>query len=54
MPLDAAAAPKTVTATLHYIERSPQRPVRYVGEPPADAQNWNGIDDLSRHYSFYS
>ena len=45
MPLDISAAPKHVTATLHYLRRTEQRPVRYVGEPPPGAVSWDGIDD---------
>jgi hypothetical protein len=45
MPLDSSVSPQNVTATLHYLQRSAQRPVRYVGEPPPGAVTWNGIDD---------
>jgi hypothetical protein len=45
MPLDVAPHPQTVTSTLHYLKRGPERPARYVGEPPAGAPVWNGIDD---------
>ncbi len=45
MPLDISVAPKNVTATLHYLQRTNQRPVRYVGERPPGADAWNGIDD---------
>lgn len=45
MPLDISSAPNNVTATLHYLQRTAQRPVRYVGEPPPGAVSWEGIDD---------
>jgi hypothetical protein len=45
MPLDAVAAPKTVTATLHYLERGAERPARYVGDPSPGVAVWNGVDD---------
>jgi hypothetical protein len=45
MPLDISAPRKNVTATLHYLQRTAQRPVRYAGEPPPGAVAWNGIDD---------
>jgi hypothetical protein len=45
MPLDVSIASKNVTATLHYLKRTGQRPVRYVGEPPPGAVAWDGIDD---------
>jgi len=45
MPLDVAVSPKTVTATLHYLVRGAERPVRYAfGHPQADTP-YNGIDD---------
>lgn len=45
MPLDAATSPKTVNATLHYLVRGPEKPVRYVGDVPDGASRYNGIDD---------
>jgi hypothetical protein len=45
MPLDNSSLPKNVTGTLHYLQRTAERPVRYVGEPPPGAVEWNGIDD---------
>jgi hypothetical protein len=45
MPLDAAASFQTVVATLHYLKRGPDKPVRYVMEPPPGVPSWNGIDD---------
>jgi hypothetical protein len=45
MPLDAAALPRTVTATLYYLQRGPERPARYLFEPPAGVPAWNGVDD---------
>jgi hypothetical protein len=47
MPLDATQA-QTVTTTLHYTKRGPERPVRYVMEPPPGVPAWNGIDDPQR------
>jgi len=35
MPLDVAASPHTVTATLHYLKGGPDKPVRYVKDPPS-------------------
>jgi hypothetical protein len=43
VPLDTVA--RTVTATLHYLKRGPEKPVRYVGELPPGVPEWNGIDD---------
>jgi hypothetical protein len=45
MPLDVSVSPKNVTATLHYLVRTAERPVRYAGETPPGAVAWNGIDD---------
>jgi len=45
MPLDVTVSPSNVTATLHYLKRGTQRPVRYAGEFPPGAVAWNGIDD---------
>ena len=45
MPLDISSSSKNVTATLHYLQRTAERPVRYVGELPPGAVAWNGIDD---------
>jgi hypothetical protein len=45
MPLDAAASRHTVTATLHYLKRGTEKPVRYAMEPPPGLPSWNGIDD---------
>jgi len=45
MPLDATVQTKPLTATLHYLKRGPEKPVRYVSDPPADVPQWNGIDD---------
>ncbi len=44
MPLDAAQA-KSLTTTLHYLERGSEKPVRYVFDPPPGVPQWNGIDD---------
>ena len=45
MPLDVTVSPKSVTATLNYLVRGAEKPVRYVDEPPAGAPGYNGIDD---------
>jgi len=45
MPLDVTVSPKSVTATLHYLVRGAEKPVRYVDEPPPGAEGYNGIDD---------
>ena len=45
MPLDLASKTKPITATLHYLKRGPEKPVRYVEEPPPGVPQWNGIDD---------
>ncbi len=45
MPLDVAAAAKTLTATLHYLKRGGEKPAYYRIEPPPGVPKWNGIDD---------
>src|SRR5580704_9734961 len=46
MPLDIAQARQhTTTAELHYLVRTPEKPARYVMEPPPGVPEWNGIDD---------
>src|SRR5205823_10864294 len=45
MPLDVAVQAKSLTATLHYLKRGPEKPVRYVFDPPPGVPQWNGIDD---------
>lgn len=45
MPLDVSVSPANVTATLHYLKRTAEKPVRYIGEPPPGAVPWSGIDD---------
>jgi hypothetical protein len=45
MSLVADIRPKPLTATLHYLKRGPEKPVRYVFDPPAGVPQWNGIDD---------
>src|SRR5438552_8761551 len=45
MPLDVAAAPKTVISTLHYLKRGTEKPASYRVEPPPGVPRWNGIDD---------
>lgn len=37
-----------LTATLHYLKRGPEKPVRYVFDPPPGVPQWNGIDDPRR------
>jgi hypothetical protein len=44
MPLDAVT-PHTLTTTLHYLKRGPEKPARYLIEPPPGVPRWNGIDD---------
>lgn len=41
----AAIQTKPLTATLHYLKRGPEKPVRYVADPPPGVPAWNGIDD---------
>ena len=45
MSLAVAVRPQTVTATLNYLVRGAERPVRYAGEVPPGAKEWNGIED---------
>jgi hypothetical protein len=45
MSLDAAVAPRNLTATLHYLKRRPEKPTYYRIEPPPGVPRWNGIDD---------
>src|SRR6201984_1520300 len=45
MPLDVAVPPKTLTSTLHYLERGAAKPARYRIEPPPGVSRWNGTDD---------
>ena len=45
MALDAAIAPRNLTATLHYLKRGPEKPAFYRTEPPPGVPQWNGIDD---------
>ena len=44
MPLDTAPR-QTVTAELHYLRRTAEKPARYVMEPPPGVPQWNGVDD---------
>jgi hypothetical protein len=44
MPLDAAA-PQTLTATLHYLKRGAEKPAYYRIDPPPGVPKWNGTDD---------
>ncbi len=39
MPLDVTVSPKNVTATLHYLVRGAEKPVRYVDGPPPGAES---------------
>jgi hypothetical protein len=48
MPLDVAVAGQTTIAELHYLMRTPEKPARYVMEPPPGVPQWNGIDDPQR------
>ena len=45
MALDAAVAPRNLTARLHYLKRGPEKPVFYRIDPPPGVPQWNGIDD---------
>jgi hypothetical protein len=45
MPLDIVSSPQSLTTTLHYLVRGPERPVRYVEAPPPGVPQWNGVDD---------
>lgn len=45
VPLDITRPPQTFRARLHYLQRSTEKPVRYVNEPPPGILAWNGIDD---------
>jgi hypothetical protein len=45
MPLDVTVSPKHVRATLHYLVRGAEKPVRYVDEAPPGANEYNGVDD---------
>jgi hypothetical protein len=45
MSIDAAVQAKPLTATLHYLKRGPEKPTRYVFDPPPGVPQWNGIDD---------
>jgi hypothetical protein len=45
MPLDIMPTARTVTSTLHYLQRGKDKPARYVSEPPPGVPRWNGIDD---------
>jgi hypothetical protein len=45
MPLDVAAAPKTLTTTLYYLKRGAEKPAFYRIDPPPGVPKWNGLDD---------
>jgi hypothetical protein len=38
-------SPRPLTATLYYLKRTADRPVRYVKDPPRGVPAWNGVDD---------
>ena len=46
MSLDAAIAPRNVTATLHYLKRGAEKPAYYRVDPPPGVPRWNGEDDM--------
>jgi hypothetical protein len=45
MPLDVAVAPKTLTSTLHYLQRGSEKPAYYRIDPPPGVPRWNATDD---------
>jgi hypothetical protein len=45
MPLDVAEYAKTLTATLHYLQRGADKPAYYRIDPPPGVPKWNGTDD---------
>jgi hypothetical protein len=45
MPLDVAVTPKTLTATLHYLKRSDEKPAYYRIEPPPGVPKWNAENE---------
>ena len=45
MPLDVAVAPKTLSSTLYYLQRGPEKPAYYRIEPPPGVPKSNGITD---------
>jgi len=45
MPLDNLSEAKSLTTTLQYLKRGPQKPVYYRVDPPPGVPRWNGIDD---------
>jgi hypothetical protein len=45
MSPDAPIIPQNLAATLHYLERGPEKPAYYRTEPPPGVPQWNGIDD---------
>src|SRR5437868_2677262 len=45
MRVDVGVQAKSLPATLHYLKRGPEKPVRYVFDPPPGVPQWNGIDD---------
>ena len=45
MPLDTVLHPKTLSSTLHYLQRGADKPARYRTDPPPGVPRWNGVDD---------
>lgn len=45
MPVGETVNPRNLTATLHYLERGPEKPVYYRIDPPPGVPRWNGVDD---------
>lgn len=45
MSLDAGIASHNLTAKLHYLKRSAEKPAFYRIDPPLGVPQWNGIDD---------
>ena len=51
MPLDITPPrQQTTTAELHYLIRTPEKPARYVMEPPPGVPAWNGVATLVRNF----
>ena len=51
MPLDITPPrQQTTTAELHYLIRTPEKPARYVMEPPLGVPAWNGVATLVRNF----
>ncbi len=45
MPLHVTVSPKSVTATLHYLVRGAEKPVRYAYDLPEGSAAYNGLND---------